>query len=183
VRYRKKPVVIEAFQIGSNRFYPDWLHDAVTANIVITHANAKTDGWKEPFDNADVKTLEGTMHAERGDWLIKGVKGEIYPCKPDIFAVSYEAATPPAVSAEPLVWESTTVGYRKFVSERRYQLFSPAVRKWYRPVCQKCATPTATSERDAVLEQAIAAIQERAASDEIFVCNAVDAIRAMKAKP
>lgn len=90
-QYRKKPVVIEAVQVGSDRFYPEWLHDAVSHQYVITHAKAGSDGWKEPFDNADIKTLEGVMHAARGDYIIKGVKGEIYPCKPDIFELTYEA--------------------------------------------------------------------------------------------
>lgn len=39
----------------------------------------------------DIETLEGTMHASPGDWIIRGVKGEIYPCKPDIFETTYEA--------------------------------------------------------------------------------------------
>ena len=89
-KYRKKPVVIEAFQVGSDRFYPEWLHDAVSANVVITYPQDGSDGWKEAFDHADIRTLEGTMRAERGDWIIKGVKGELYPCKPDIFAATYE---------------------------------------------------------------------------------------------
>lgn len=44
---------------------------------------------------------------------------------------------------EPLVWESTSVYYRKFVSDATYRRFSPAVRKWYRPVCQDCTGPNA----------------------------------------
>lgn len=40
----------------------------------------------------DIQTLEGEMRAEMGDWVIKGVKGEFYPCKPDIFALTYEPA-------------------------------------------------------------------------------------------
>lgn len=90
MKYRKKPVVIEAFQIGSDRFYPDWLHNAVTKNTVITYADPASDGWKEPFFACDIKTLEGVMHASRGDYIIKGVKGELYPCKPDIFELTYE---------------------------------------------------------------------------------------------
>lgn len=89
-KFRKKPIVIEAFQVGSDRFYPDWLHDAVTKNDVITYAAPGSDGFKEPFYSADIKTLEGVMHASNGDWIIQGVKGEIYPCKPDIFAATYE---------------------------------------------------------------------------------------------
>ena len=40
----------------------------------------------------NIVTLEGTMHAQAGDWLIRGVKGELYPCKPDIFEATYEVA-------------------------------------------------------------------------------------------
>lgn len=38
----------------------------------------------------EIETLEGTMKADKGDWIIKGVKGELYPCKPDVFAMTYE---------------------------------------------------------------------------------------------
>jgi hypothetical protein len=41
----------------------------------------------------DIQTLEGTMHAQVGDWIITGLRGEQYPCKPDIFAASYEEVT------------------------------------------------------------------------------------------
>lgn len=91
-KYRKKPVVIEAFQVGSDRFYPDWLHDAVTANVVITHAAPLSNGWGEPFDNADVKTLHGVVHAKKGDWIIKGVAGDLWPCDPRVFEATYEPA-------------------------------------------------------------------------------------------
>lgn len=90
MKFRKKPIVIEAFHVGHERFYPDWLHDAITANIVVTHGKPGHDHWKEPFDNCDIKTLEGVMHASLGDWIIQGVKGELYPCKPDIFDATYE---------------------------------------------------------------------------------------------
>lgn len=42
--------------------------------------------------NLFIATLEGEMRADKGDWIIKGVQGEVYPCKPDIFAATYEAA-------------------------------------------------------------------------------------------
>ena len=90
MKYRKKPVVIEAFQIGSDRFYPEWLHDAVSKNDVITYKDPNSDGWKEPFYHCDIKTLEGVMRGNRGDYIIQGVSGEIYPCKPDIFELTYE---------------------------------------------------------------------------------------------
>ena len=92
-QYRKKPVVIEAITFDELVEYGN----ANGANIVngmpwsfayaghqITHEN----------DNCYlIPTLEGTMRFGRGDMLITGVKGEIYPCKPDIFAVTYELAS------------------------------------------------------------------------------------------
>ncbi len=82
-KYRKKPVVIEAYHFDQKRdnFRPDWFQDKVSDNTIITHD-----------DHAIILTLEGTMRADLGDWIIKGVKGEVYPCKPDIFAATYEIA-------------------------------------------------------------------------------------------
>lgn len=92
-KFRKKPVVIEAFQItdgnvlGDDGQWPDWLQDAVervgagSVQIVADDTTALT-----------VETLEGTHNASYGDWIIRGVKGELYPCKPDIFAATYEPA-------------------------------------------------------------------------------------------
>jgi len=78
--YRKKPVVIEAMQLTSN--------DALAAAIEWCGGHPWMVGM-EP--GVQIKTLEGTMYAGPGDWIIKGVKGEFYPCKPDIFAATYEA--------------------------------------------------------------------------------------------
>ena len=41
-------------------------------------------------EEMEIETLEGTMKADKGDWIIKGVKGELYPCKPDVFKMTYE---------------------------------------------------------------------------------------------
>ncbi len=90
MKFRKKPIVIEAYHVGSDRFYPDWLRDAITNCIVTTHAKDNPSGWGEAFDNCDIKTLEGVRHAKNGDWIIEGVNGELYPCKPDIFEKTYE---------------------------------------------------------------------------------------------
>ena len=80
-QYRKKPVVIEAEQyLLGEVIRAKWLFDAMESGIVFSDA----DGLK-------IKTLEGVMSASVGDWIIKGVKGEIYACKPDIFAATYEA--------------------------------------------------------------------------------------------
>lgn len=89
-RYRKKPVTIEAFQLGID-YIPDWFMNKVTTNEIILHGTSS--GFEHHDDtNADIKTLEGWHHASFGDFIIKGVKGEIYPCKPDIFEATYESA-------------------------------------------------------------------------------------------
>lgn len=92
--YRKKPVEVEAFRLGYDPM-PDWFIDKITKNNIITMFNNNYEP-ESPFEDcselieADIKTLEGTMHADNGDYIIKGVKGEIYPCKPDIFEATYE---------------------------------------------------------------------------------------------
>jgi hypothetical protein len=81
--YRKKPVVIEAMQYPGMREHTDalkvltWLDEN---GVVHTHDSGLV-----------IKTLEGDMRADPGDWIIKGVQGEFYPCKPDIFEATYEA--------------------------------------------------------------------------------------------
>lgn len=86
MKYRKKPVVIDAFKLGSE--WPDWWGDAVTENRATTH---NRDGrWGGGPDYALIRTLEGEMRAEHGDYVIRGIKGELYPCKPDIFEATYE---------------------------------------------------------------------------------------------
>ena len=86
-QYRKKPVVIEAFQYGVDA-RPDWFCDKVTTNEIITHCG--TD-LRQPEDYyCEIKTLEGIMIGQLGDFIIQGVNGEIYPCKPDIFEKTYE---------------------------------------------------------------------------------------------
>lgn len=86
-KFRKKPVVIEAVQLQRRFGWPDWFHQAVTENLIVTHGLGK---FGEGPVSCSIKTLEGEMVANEGDWIIKGVKGEIYPCKPDIFAATYE---------------------------------------------------------------------------------------------
>jgi hypothetical protein len=77
-KYRKKPVIIEAFRYYID-FIPDWFMDKVTSNQIIMHPT-----------HCEINTLEGLMRGEKGDYIIKGVQGEIYPCKPDIFEMTYE---------------------------------------------------------------------------------------------
>lgn len=84
MKYRKKPVEIEAFRLGID-YMPDWFMDRVTTNDIILRSDEARG-----IAAAEINTLEGVMRADYGDFIIKGVKGEIYPCKPDIFAATYE---------------------------------------------------------------------------------------------
>lgn len=85
-KYRKKQVVVEAFRLGVDES-PRWFRDACDAGRVELHGS-----------RAVIETLEGKMRAEKGDWVIQGVQGELYPCKPDIFQQTYDADE---ASAEP----------------------------------------------------------------------------------
>ena len=91
MRFRKKPVVINAVQYTRRFGWPDWFHDAVSACVVTTYGTGKFSDQKEPC-YCLIKTLEGTHRCDENDWVIQGVKGELYPCKPDIFEMTYEAA-------------------------------------------------------------------------------------------
>jgi hypothetical protein len=84
VKYRKKPVTVEAMRLESDNVAKilewiggKWVH------------SGGYDNNDMPFIN--IHTLEGTVTTTFGDYVIKGVKGEIYPCKPDIFEMTYEA--------------------------------------------------------------------------------------------
>ena len=79
--FRKKPVTIEARQFTD---FGEGIHDLVAW----CGGNATRDALGRCIE---IDTLEGTMIARPGDWIIKGVNGEFEPCKPDIFAATYEA--------------------------------------------------------------------------------------------
>ena len=93
-KFRKKPVIIEAFQMTEARrwdssIWPGWLHEAWTR-----HPGEKAM-WPDPDQGINgpklvCGTLEGVHKISWGDWIIQGVQGEIYPCKPDIFQETYE---------------------------------------------------------------------------------------------
>lgn len=89
MKFRKKPVVIEAFCLGVDKM-PDWFVAARDCGGVATRNVGGR--WHGSPGHAVIKTLEGNMRAEFGDYVIKGISGELYPCKPDIFAATYEAA-------------------------------------------------------------------------------------------
>lgn len=93
-KFRKKPVVIEAVPVvafisaarraaegvdAAWQGMPEWAIDAWSSATVVAYAG-----------HVIVKTFEGEHRGEFGDWLLRGVKGELYPCKPDIFEMTYE---------------------------------------------------------------------------------------------
>lgn len=81
MKYRKKPVVIEAYRFGNDiESVPIWLYAAEHEGVI----------FRDEENNLVVKTLKGNMIVSEGDYIIKGVKGELYPCKPDIFKMTYE---------------------------------------------------------------------------------------------
>ena len=88
MKYRKKPVVIDAIQLTSENLmecislvYPDV--------DVVEHSTLDKIRQNKFLT---IETLEGDMKAQFGDYIIKGVQGEFYPCKPDIFLATYEVA-------------------------------------------------------------------------------------------
>jgi hypothetical protein len=82
MKYRKKPVVVEAMR------FTEHTKDQVFNWITCTKGAGSIDG--KPVIR--IQTLEGVMEVTDGDWVIKGVNGEFYPCKPDVFAKTYEPA-------------------------------------------------------------------------------------------
>lgn len=92
MKFRKKPVVIDAVQwTGQNEAE---INTFVGQSLYILRPPSQMEHDKEVPNDAVViviPTLEGDMHASRFDWIIKGIKGEFYPCKPDIFEQTYES--------------------------------------------------------------------------------------------
>ena len=99
-RWRKKPVVIQAVRLSAaddsghrngspfilaSGELPEWLAKALEDGTVHLQPGADHTTWA-------IRTREGTMTAGPGDWIIRGVQGELYPCKADIFAATYEQA-------------------------------------------------------------------------------------------
>ncbi|MGV8863282.1 MAG: hypothetical protein ACOH2T_19210 [Pseudomonas sp.] len=85
MKYRKKPVVIDAWQFTQANYKdgaPEFIRSAKVVSLWSQHGGRVIGG--------EIKTLEGTMGISENDWIIRGVQGEHYPCKPDIFAMTYE---------------------------------------------------------------------------------------------
>lgn len=87
-KYRKKPIAIEAFQYDGDFTYsngtpyeaPEWIFQALENGTMYFAGQGELI----------IKTLEGDHHVSVGDYIIKGIAGELYPCKPDIFTATYE---------------------------------------------------------------------------------------------
>lgn len=97
-RFRKKPVEIEAVQYSgtpeSNREIIDWTRGTKTPAFMDTEVRNCSAEHPDGFDYPvlRINTLEGAHTVSVGDYVIRGVKGEFYPCKPDIFALTYDPA-------------------------------------------------------------------------------------------
>lgn len=108
-QYRKKPVVIQAIR---------WTGSNLREVVAFTGKHPRWGEWFATWEEYETRvradghifkilTLEGTMHASPGDWIIRGVRGEHYPCKPDIFAATYEPSDlAPSARRVPSVRES-----------------------------------------------------------------------------
>lgn len=116
MRYRKKPVVITAMRLagttGDVFLVVDWLAANGYPMLVGDYTKPETLRYHDQVPEDDsrpdkgtyidpatgdmmIRTLEGDMRAEYGDYIIQGVQGEFYPCKPDIFEATYEDVVPP----------------------------------------------------------------------------------------
>ena len=97
-RWRKKPVEIEAVQFTGHNYdrIASWMGAAATT---MTSPDGTLD--------LHIETLEGTLHVSPDDWVIRGVQGEFYPCKPDIFEQTYEPAEPHPVARVELFTDTT----------------------------------------------------------------------------
>lgn len=109
LHFRKKPVEIEAFQMTKERRmdnsdWPEWLNRAWNEGRNAPGALQRVNMEAPLPDFLQIVTLEGLHLVSWGDWIIRGVKGELYPCKPDIFEATYEPAALPASGAEPKAW-------------------------------------------------------------------------------
>ena len=96
-KYRKRPIEVDAWQWDGDypgadgKPCPEWVREAlIDGRITVT----RDSGAFGDTRRLRIDTPEGVMMARMHDWIIRGVKGEIYPCKPDIFEATYEPAEP-----------------------------------------------------------------------------------------
>ena len=99
-KYRKKPIVISAIQVPALGKEPS---DALIILVQL-------EGWEGNDTGIIIPTLEGNMIASPGDYIIKGIKGEYYPCKPDVFNATYDEVSP-IVGEKEHQWRATTLNH------------------------------------------------------------------------
>lgn len=95
MKYKKKPIVVEAFCWTGDENQtedPTWLAEMIKAGTceVLMEERCYLDMPLNPRICLAIKTLEGIHYALPGDYIIRGIKGEVYPCKPDVFKQTYE---------------------------------------------------------------------------------------------
>jgi len=124
MKYKTKPVVIEAYkyqaELGNNRLM-NWL----------AQQGANVTGWLFHDGEITIPTLEGDMKVSDGDFIIRGLKGEYYPCKPDIFEMKYEETDPFAQDCGIMVYD---------YEEDLLEIKNPTVRDFARGIIQKALT-------------------------------------------
>ncbi|GAA4923343.1 hypothetical protein [Nesterenkonia rhizosphaerae] len=123
-KYRKKPVVIEAMQVDGFLEIAKWMESHGLTWIEENTPGLHESGFYLHSDDSGtylfIRTLEGDMEAKPGDYIIRGVQGEFYPCKPGIFEETYEPA--PAPAAEPAVGEGDTDLAKQAIEALSHQL-------------------------------------------------------------
>lgn len=102
--WRKKPVVVEAIQFTGD-------------NLIRMELFVDCGRYGDDDGHFYIQTLEGEMRVDLGDWVIKGVKGEFYPCKPDIFEITYEPASTPSQEAMRLALEALHTAKRFYAKK------------------------------------------------------------------
>lgn len=90
-KYRKKPVVVEAVMVAEENVEEITALEGVDVFLTGPHHPSRPQGRLE---FVQIKTLEGSMAAKLGDWIIRGTRGELYPCRPEVFEDVYEPCQP-----------------------------------------------------------------------------------------
>ena len=122
MKYRKKPVVIEAIQLTSKNIKE--VYEFVHSSRLLLKSDVENGKWDDyeaivSLLGMDIPTLEDGIDgrakhvANIGDFIIKGVKGEFYPCKPDIFELTYEQALAEQPTQEPVAWQWLKSGHMR----------------------------------------------------------------------
>ena len=148
-KFRKKPVEIEA-----------WLWDeSKTTFAEIGCLSMSSEGHSRHPDllkNLRIETLEGTMSVNKGDYIIKGIAGEFYPCKPEIFEQSYEAAEPSMTKNKYLREIKPGVFVDVYDVLKAYEITCPAMQH----AVKKCLAAGQRGVKDSVqdMKEAIASI-------------------------